>query len=566
VKRAVRWLLHRTRRAAPSGARGGETAPIDWQPLLAADAALWRTARDAAESGPRVLMATAAGGHSALSLVESMLAAALTLRGAKVEVLLCDHAVPACLRAQVDNVSPEVLAAGRIAETLCIGCEEMGEDLFQPLGLMVHRFSDFIAADDRSFAAEAAAEVGLGELAAWRLDDLAVGEHAYAGALRYFARGDIGAEPHGEAIARRYLEAAILSARVAQKLARERQYAVAVFNHGIYAPHGVFGEVFRAEQMRVVNWNVAYRKKSFIFSHGDSYHHTLMDEPTAAWENLSWSPGAEAAIDRYLASRWKGTSDWIWFHERPEEEFGKIAAQIGIDLSKPAIGMLTNVMWDAQLHFRSNAFPNMLAWVNATIGFFEKRPDLQLVIRVHPAEMRGTLPSRQPLVDEIRKAWPALPRNVFVIPPDSQVSTYAVLMHCDAALIYGTKMGVELTSVGIPVIVGGEAWIRNKGLTLDARSAGEYLAHLAKLPFGKRLDADTVTRAKKYAYHFFFRRMIPVGFMEPVKGWPPYRVAASSLRQLAREGDRGLDVICDGILTGRPFDFPAELLPQSELG
>ena len=50
------------------------------------------------------------------------------------------------------------------------------------------------------------------------------------------------------------------------------------------------------------------------------------------------------------------------------------------------------------------------------------------------------------------------------------MSTYALMSLCNAAIIYGTKMGVELTSVGLPVIVAGEAWIRNKGLTHDASS------------------------------------------------------------------------------------------------
>jgi hypothetical protein len=222
-------------------------------------------------------------------------------------------------------------------------------------------------------------------------------------------------------------------------------------------------------------------------------------------------------------------------------------------------------VWDAQLHFRANAFSSMLQWVHETIGYFRDRPGLQLVIRVHPAERRGTLPSRQPLVDEIRKRWPSLPSNVHVIPPESQVSTYAVLQRCNAALIYGTKMGVELTSVGIPVIVGGEAWIRNKGVTMDASTVAEYRSLLDSLPLSSRLDDKTTQRAKKYAYHFFFRRMIPIGLMAPADGWPPYRPDVDSLPQLAGGADRGLDVICRGILEGSPFIFPAEQLAQKDL-
>ena len=30
---------------------------------------------------------------------------------------------------------------------------------------------------------------------------------------------------------------------------------------------------------------------------------------------------------------------------------------------KPVIGLLTNVFWDAQLHYRANAFKDMLDWI-----------------------------------------------------------------------------------------------------------------------------------------------------------------------------------------------------------
>jgi hypothetical protein len=112
-----------------------------------------------------------------------------------------------------------------------------------------------------------------------------------------------------------------------------------------------------------------------------------------------------------------------------------------VDFANPFIGMLTNVIWDAQLHYPANAFPHMLAWILQTIDYFVRRPELQLLIRVHPAEIRGTVPSRQLVVDEIKKAFPDLPENVFIIPPESQVSTYAAMMPCNAVIIYGTKTG-----------------------------------------------------------------------------------------------------------------------------
>jgi hypothetical protein len=56
------------------------------------------------------------------------------------------------------------------------------------------------------------------------------------------------------------------------------------------------------------------------------------------------------------------------------------------------------------------------------------------------------IPSRQKLVDEIAKVFPALPRNVFIIPPESKISTYAVMEQCGSVIIFNTKTGIELSS------------------------------------------------------------------------------------------------------------------------
>ncbi|MEJ2529521.1 MAG: hypothetical protein P8Z39_05440, partial [Gammaproteobacteria bacterium] len=214
--------------------------------------------------------------------------------------------------------------------------------------------------------------------------------------------------------------------------------------------------------------------------------------------------------------------DWVSFHRDPEFDIEAIRRETGIDFSRPTVGLLTNVVWDAQLHYKANAFPSMLDWLIKTIKYFAKRPDLQLLVRVHPAELTGTLPTRQPAVDEIRCAFPLLPPNIFIIPPESRISTYVAMSQCNAVLIYGTKTGVELTASGIPVIVAGEAWIRGKGVTFDAVSEVDYFRLLDSLPLSSRLDELTHERALKYAYHFFFRRMIPLECIEERDGWPPF--------------------------------------------
>ncbi len=536
------------------------TSHPDWTSLLDRSPE-WREALDQARHGSPVLIATTTGGYFAATHIESLLGVALTLRGARVHVLLCDGVLPACLECNSDwYPNAERFSRRGPAALHCHGCFAPARRVFESIGATVHTLGELLNPAARDQAARLAAEVPRSGIAAFRWEGLAVGEHAMAGALRFYARATLAEGAAEERVLRRYLESAILSVTATRRLLADTGCAVTVCHHGIYVPHGLIGEVSRAARVRVVNWHVAYRKQTFLFSHADTYHHTLMHEPVSTWDQLPWTAAMNEQLLSYLASRWDGGNDWISFHRTPHFDLDAITRECGVDFSRPVVGMLTSVMWDAQLHYRANAFPDQLAWILATVRYFAERPDLQLLIRVHPAEITGTLRSRQPVLAELGRAFPRLPPNVFVLPATSQASTYAAMAKCNAVLIYGTKTGVELTSVGIPVIVAGEAWIRNKGITIDASSEADYVRILDRLPLAGPMSADAVARARRYAYHFFFRRMIPLEFIEPAAGLPGFRMRIDRLSQLSPGASLGLDVICDGVLSGRPFVYPAERL------
>jgi hypothetical protein len=526
----------------------------EWRSLLAADPALWASAKNAAQGGPRVLMATAVGSYAHAVTLESAVAAALTFRGAEVHALLCDGVMTACAECEA-SLYPDVakFVAHGPSRDLCRDCAWPAERVYAQLGLKVHRYSEWLTPEDRAQARQTAAALPMDGIKEFASDGLAIGEHAHAGALRFFATSSLGAEPEAEPVLRRYLESALLTASASQRLMRAIGFSSAVFTHGIYVPWGVLGEVARREGVPVATWNVAYRKRRFIFSHDDTYHHTLMTEPREHWEQRELSSAQDRDLTNYLVSRREGLFDWIVFHRARRQDPQEIASRIGLDPSRPVIGLLTNVTWDAQLHYPANAFPDIVEWLVQTCEYFGTRPDLQLLIRVHPAEISGFPPSRQPILAELRKRIPELAPNIIVVPPDSDMSTYALMSLCNSAIIYGTKMGVELTSVGLPVVVAGEAWIRNKGLTHDASSPEEYFQILAGLPFPGRLGSAQHGRARRYAYHFFFNRMIPLPFIDPKAGYPIYRLKLDRLQQLLPGASRGLDTICDGILRQQPF-------------
>ena len=526
----------------------------DWTGPVAADAALWESARSAAQGGPRVLMASSIGAYAHAITLESALAAALTFRGAEVHALVCDGAITACAECEA-SLYPDVaeFAKRGPSRDLCRDCRWPAEKVYAQLGIRVHRYSDWLTPDDRAGARRVAETLPLGDIERFTLDGVRIGEHAHAGALRFFASGSLQDEPLAEPVLRRYLEAALLTAAATRRLLRSIEFSSTVLTHGIYVPWGILAEVARQERVHVSTWNVAYRKRRFIFSHDDTYHHTLMSEPHDNWEGLELSATQERSLMQYLSSRREGLFDWIVFHRPTRQDPQDIARKIGIDPARPVVGLLTNVTWDAQLHYPANAFPNMLEWLVQTCEYFATRPDLQLLIRVHPAEISGFPPSRQPILAELRKRIPRLAPNILVVPPESGLSTYGLMSLCNAAIIYGTKMGVELTSVGLPVVVAGEAWIRNKGLTHDASTPQEYFTILERLPFPERLRPDQLARARRYAYHFFFNRMIPLPFIDPKAGFPIYRLKLNRLQELLPGASQGLDTICEGILGGTPF-------------
>jgi hypothetical protein len=512
-----------------------------------------------AAGSPRILFTLAHGWGEARMCIESILAMALRMRGAEVWTLACDKSLPACEFNELGNYAPMPPAGfgpplSRMGQLeRCRICTENIADPFVLLPIQQAAFSQFLRPDDQERVERLADTLPYEAYGQFIYRGIRVGEHAHASMMRATLRGTLLDDPYTRWLYRRFLTATVLTADLTERALEHIRPDRVVAVHGVYATHGTICEVARKLGIPVIVHGVPYRKGTIWLSHRDTYHRTLVTEPTSHWESLELTPQMAARVDEYLAAKRLGGKDYVAYHANAIDDREAIRAELKLDPQKPIVSLYTNVLWDAQLFYEYNVFSNMLEWLYETIRYFARRPDLQLVIRLHPAEARGTMPTKQPLKDELAREFPILPDNVRVAPPESHISSYTLAEMSKAALIYGARMGVEIAVLGTPLIIAGETFNRRKGYSYDAETRDEYFAFLDRIPSIPANSPEMVRRARLYAYHFLYRLMIdfPLFSVTHDVHLSNPRLEFDYLEELEPGKCAGLDVVCRGILDGK---------------
>jgi len=344
-----------------------------------------------------------------------------------------------------------------------------------------------------------------------------------------------------------------MMAEISKEIISRLKPDTVVMHHGIYCTTGIFAEYAKKQGVHIVIFTPAYRKNTYLFTHNETYHKTLQDETAGNWGQLSLSDEHNKDLDEYLNSRRWGSQDFVTYHPNPLENKEKIIKLLGLDESKKTIGLFTNLSWDGQVVFHNTAFENMTEWIMETISYFIKRPDLQLIVRIHPAEVKGAVETQHKLYPQILQKFTCLPGNIKIIDSQSDISTYTLSNLVDAAIVYTTKVGLEFAIKGVPVIVAGEAFYRGKGFTYDTNSKSEYFGLLNNLASLKKNQPQLIAKARQYAYYYFFRRFIPVDFTNNRTWNNVSTLKIKSLNELLPGRNKYLDLICSGILEKGPF-------------
>jgi hypothetical protein len=315
-----------------------------------------------------------------------------------------------------------------------------------------------------------------------------------------------------------------------------------------------FGAVYRAARhvgVRAVTYEFGEQRERMWLAQDDE---VMRQDTSALWRARGAVPLSEsekqAIADLYRARR--GGQLWSNFGRQWQSapSQGALAARqsLGLDPTRPIALLCTNVVGDSLALGRQAFTDGMADWLAATVRWFGRHPETQLVVRVHPGELLG---AGHPSAEIVRQEMPELPAHVVVVRPESPVNTYDLMELSHLGLVYTTTVGMEMAMGGIPVITAGVTHYRGRGFTDDPGSMPDYLEALEQRlaePLGRRLPPGTVDLAWRYAYRFFFEYPFRfpwhlVRFWEDIvarpfeavlspDAWPTY---APTLRALAGE-------------------------------
>lgn len=476
---------------------------------------------------------------------EASIAEAMSHRGIEPVFVTCGKAMNFC-ESYLMGVYPP--------DSLCNKCRTEMKWFLDQWGFQSFEYASLVSTEEIASIQKNVQNLKLHELPTFRFADICPWSVASASIQRYFLSGDIPLDASNEAVLKRFVFSTIVAYRGAEEAVKKLKPEFAFLLNGLFFPERALRMVLDREKIPYTTYERGRRRDTLIFSKGEAViDHNL----ETAWKGLAATPLAteeESRLDQYLEVRETG-KDFIdnFWPEVVKEEKALVDA-LALDLTKPVFSLFTNLTWDTAVFGKNKAFASMKDWIAHAIQVFCTRPDLQLVIRVHPAEVRiEKQATRERIADFIRETFPNLPSNVKIVNSDSALSSYTLANLSKAILVYTTTLGMELPArTGIASIVSGIVHYSRKGFTFDVETAGDLEKHVAAIASEKTNSPERKARqslARRYLNLFYFKYHYDFSPVLIETGKNRFKLALSDTRALEPGHAEDLDEVVLSSLT-----------------
>ena len=524
-----------------------DLSPIEQLALINIDSYIAKQQSDSTQ----VLFWRGPAGYSTI-YTEAIIALGLRLRGISTRFVICDGTLSGCLLRSIEDERP----IGEWSKR-CPRCVDYAVRVLEAHGIPYVGMSEFVSPDRRAEFRKTCNDLPAGDLASCEYCAVPVGQFAEASALRYLRGKPL--EDYG-GVFREYLFSALVCAEAARNVLNDlKPSRLFMQRHIEYVGWAPAYYVLTKQGLPATLWmeNVAPERQITLRNAAGTDCTSVYSLTDEAWERRSKQPlteEQEEALDVTLNSPWLA-------HRRPAASAydlepsdrvhlsrGMLLQELSIPDGKPIWCVFTHVTWDAGFNPAVMVFEDVFDWAVATVQAMLETKSVTWLLKVHPAESRGT---SRGVEEFVKDKFPGVARHIRFIPADSKITTNDLCSILAGGVTMHGTIGIELPARGIPVIVGERAHYAGKGFTYDGFTRERYLelVHQASdIPF---LSEHQRNLARRYAYALYFQRRTPLNMARGRGAYAPLEPERFHL--LFPGNDAVMDMICDRIINGGEF-------------
>jgi hypothetical protein len=475
-------------------------------------------------------------------VVDCLLAHALQRRGAVCQMILCDLPdLPGC----------DERFIGASNNRRCQGdCISAKLPFLEVCGLDWVRLSGFL--DDPGatlkMAGDLVAKCPDEELTRFEYEGWKLGQWLGSSVASFLRSDSHGMDPEVVEARRRYLVSGLVALTASRRWIDTWQPEILIVISGRHIFWRAAREIAQARGIKVVS------REMFIESF-DSHIYAVNSSCEDPRMPRAWAEAREVPLtaeqDRVLNENLRGLPAYarqLEYDPVLETQPAAIRTALNLSPDRRLFVLFTNVSWDLFVAERDFAFDGQMKWIAATFDFIRRHPELDLVVRAHPAEIVAKFQTRGRIVQQIEERFGPVPANVRLIGPESTISSDTLRSMASLNLVYCSSVGMEAIIAGQPVLICGNPYYARKGFTINVDSPGQYDRLLEDHATGKPVTPprSTIELARRFLYLFKFRYGIRMGLTSDDNKATTLKI--KDLRELESGTSFALDTACDGIL------------------
>ena len=334
--------------------------------------------------------------------------------------------------------------------------------------------------------------------------------------------GELNIENFDKVKLTEYIRESINAISTIKTILKNNNNCSIIFNERGYSPSGEVFEHCLKNKINTVQWfgsplDMHHSYKRYIEKNKNFHPLSLSQD---SFEDLMNHKNVDMMGNNIIEHLRLQYETKKWFNRQNLEKNKKIYSKKEIISKlklnpKKKIGVIfSHIMYDATFFYGVSIFKNYREWLTETLKYAQKNKKVNWILKIHPAnKWRNDLESKneksleEVLVNDLFKK---LPKNIFILGADTDVSTYSLFKFVDFGLTVRGTVGCELACFGIPVFTAGTGRYSHQGFTIDSNNKKDYERKIRHIHNYTKLTKKKITRARIYSYGSLIARSIPM--------------------------------------------------------